>query len=265
MAGKNKNYTLGKGRVYFERFAANQLAATGVEEYLSQTPEFSYNVKATVLDHYDSDQGLKELDEEVTTQVDVTGKFNSDDMSMEKVALFLLANAVTETTITSGTGLSDTFASVKPGQFLQLGRTNGQPTGARNVTVTKVATVLAPTTALALNTDYTVDGPLGRVQMTDATTAIDTDGSDGIIVTYSITAGIREQVVSADSQVRGALRFVADNPVGDNRDFYFPLVNLTPDGDYALKGDDWQKMGFNFTTLKLGALERVYVDGRPAA
>lgn len=265
MAGKDKDYTLGKGKVYFERFVDGQTAATGAEVYLSQTPDFSYNVKATVLDHYDADEGLKVLDEEVTTQVDVTGKFSTDDITMEKVALFLLADGVTNTVITSGTGLSDTFPSVMPDMYLQLGKTQSQPTGARGVTVTKVATVLAPTTALVLNTDYTVDADLGRVYMMDTTTAIPDDGTGGIIVTYSVTAGTRTQTISADTQLRGAVRFISSNPVGDQKDYYFPLVNLTPDGDYALKGDDWQKMGFTFTTLKLGTLERVYVDGRAAA
>ena len=265
MAGKDKNYTLGKGRVYFEQFAEGQTVSTGAEDYLSQTTDFSFNVKATTLDHFDGDAGLKVLDEEVTTQIDVTGKFATDDMSMRKASLFLLADGVTETTVTSATGATSTFAKVVPGQFLQVGISAGQPTGARNITVTKVATVAAPTVALVVNTDYTVDTVLGRVQMTDTTTAVDADGSDGIIVTYSVTAGTREQVISKDSQVRGALRFVSANPIGDQRDYYFPLVNLVPDGDYALKGDDWQKMGFNFTTLKLGTLERVYIDGRAAA
>lgn len=264
MAGKDKNYTLGKGRVYFEQFASGATTGNG-EKYLAQTPDFSYTVTATVLDHYDSDQGLKELDEEVTTQVDVKGKFSTDDISMDKIALFLLADGVTTTIITSGTALTSTFPSVTPDTYLQVGKSTDQPTGARDVTVTKVATVAAPTVALTLGTDYTVDGPMGRVWMMDTTTSIDADGSDGIIVTYSVAAGTRSQVVSADQQLRGAVRFVSDNPVGDNRDYYFPLVNITPDGDYNLKGDDWQKMGFNFTTLKLGNAERVYVDGRAAS
>lgn len=262
MAGKDKDYTLGKGKVYFEQFADGATTGNG-EKYLSQTTEFSYNVAATVLDHYDADEGLKELDDEVTTQVDIKGKFSTDDISLEKIALFLLADGVTSTVITSGTALTSTYTSVTPDTYLQAGKSVGQPTGARNITVTKVATVAAPSVALVLNTDYTVDGPAGVVYMTDTTTAIDADGTDGIIITYNVAAGTREQVISKDKQLRGALRFRSTNPVGSKKDYYFPLVNLTPDGDYNLKGDDWQKMGFNFTTLKLGTGERVYVDGVP--
>lgn len=262
MAGKDKDYTLGKGKVYFEQFAAGETTGNG-EKYLSQTTAFSYNVAATVLDHYDADQGLKELDDEVTTQVDIKGKFDTDDISLDKIALFLLADGITETVVTSATALVSTYPSVTPDTYLQAGKSVDQPTGARNITVTKVATVAAPTVALVLNTDYTVDGAAGVVFMKDTTVAIAADGTDGIIITYNVAASTRQQIISKDTQLRGALRFRATNPVGTKKDYYFPLVNLTPNGDYNLKGDTWQTMGFNFTTLKLGVGERVYVDGVP--
>ena len=71
-------------------------------------------------------------------------------------------------------------------------------------------------------------------------------------------------MVSSSNSVYGALRFVADNPKGDNRDYYFPYVKLAPDGDYALKGDEWQQISFSFEVLKKASnIEAVYVDGRP--
>jgi hypothetical protein len=39
---------------------------------------------------------------------------------------------------------------------------------------------------------------------------------------------------------------------------------MSPDGDYALVGDDWQTMGFTFEALTKGSLASVYIDGRQA-
>ena len=57
---------------------------------------------------------------------------------------------------------------------------------------------------------------------------------------------------------------MSDNPKGANRDYYFPYVKLTPDGDYALKGEEWMQIGFSFEILKKADnIEGAYVDGRP--
>jgi hypothetical protein len=41
-------------------------------------------------------------------------------------------------------------------------------------------------------------------------------------------------------------------------------VRLSPNGEYALKGDEWQQMSFNLDIQKLNdTTESIYVDGRP--
>ena len=87
-----------------------------------------------------------------------------------------------------------------------------------------------------------------------------TDG-DALVVTYNVAAGTRNVVISKDNQLRGALRFISANAVGNQMNYFFPYVLLTPNGDYALKGEDWQQMGFSFTALKRDAsTERVYAE-----
>jgi len=44
-----------------------------------------------------------------------------------------------------------------------------------------------------------------------------------------------------------------------------PYVKLMPNGDFALKGDEWQQLSFNIEVLKKGTLEAVYMDGRAVA
>jgi hypothetical protein len=253
----DKNLVRGTGKLYFNPFAVGTTNPTG-EIYLAQSRELSYSLAAETLDHYDADAGMNVLDEQVQTKVDMTGKTSIEHISMENLAIFLQAAGVTTLTNTAGTGLTETF-TVKRGRFYQLGATNANPVGARNVTVTAVAISGTPV-ANTNNVNYIANGPLGRLQIVADAPGIADDAV--ITVTYNVAAGTQTMVISKDQQIRGALRFVSDNPVGDQKDYFFPYVNMQPDGDYALKGEDWQTMGFNFTALKLGSLERVYVTAR---
>lgn len=263
MAGANKNYVLGKGRFYFEAFAPGASTGAG-EELIAQTREGNFSIKSDVLDHYDADEGLNVLDEQVTTKVDVTGKFTTENITLDVMAKFLLANGVDTVTVTAATAATTTYTDVKLGRYFQLGKSSALPQGVRNVSNVTVK-VNASSTALANtgNQSFTVDAALGRIFVPANAVGI-VDGDD-LLITYDVAAGTRQMVVSKDQQLRGALRFVSANPVGGQRDFYFPLVNLSPDGDFTLKGEDWQAVGFNFTALKLDATtERVYIDGRAA-
>lgn len=253
----DKNLVRGKGKLYFNPFLVGTNTPTG-ELYLAQSRELSYTVAGETLDHYDADEGMNVLDEQVQTKVDITGKATVEHISLENLALFLQASGVTTTTVTSGTALTDTF-TVKRGRYYQLGATNSNPVGARNVTVTGI-TIASVAVNNANNVNYLVDGPLGRVFIAADAPGIADDAV--ITVTYNVAAGTVKSVISKDQQIRGALRFISLNPVGDQKDYFFPYVNMQPDGDYALKGEDWQVMGFNFTALKLGTQERVYVTAR---
>jgi hypothetical protein len=65
--------------------------------------------------------------------------------------------------------------------------------------------------------------------------------------------------IGSASQIYGALWFESDNPVGDNLNYWFPYVALRPNGNYALKGDAWQTLGFIGEALKRDpASERFY-------
>lgn len=263
MSGLNKNYTLGKGKCYFEPFV-NGVSANAGELYFSQTTDVGISVKADKLDHYDSDEGLNVLDEQVTVKVDVTGKFTTENITADVVSQFFLNGTVNKSVVTAATAITETFVA-KPGRFYQLGRSATMPSGVRGVTVTSVkkgttALTMAVLPAVQGTADVLVDPELGRIYLNPAITAV-VDG-DAIDVLYNVAAGNREVVISSSNQIRGALRFISANPVGGQRDFYFPLVNMTPQGDYALKGADWQKVGFEFSALKSGNLERIYIDGR---
>lgn len=262
MAGANQNLTLGKGKVYLELFDPGTTTGHG-EIYLAQTTEFSYNVATETLDGYDADEGLNVLIEQVTTQVDVTGSLQTQDISMEKINLFLLGSGVQNATVASATGSTQNLTDVRLGRYYQLGVGVGNPAGLPKCTVTQITKGGTPVTASGNWSQTAEDIALGRVFILSNAAGIAND--DDLVVTYNVAASSRERVISKDQQIRGALRFVSSNPTGTNRNFYFPLVNMSPDGDYALKGTEWMTMGFRFTALKKDAsTERVYVDGLPA-
>lgn len=69
-------------------------------------------------------------------------------------------------------------------------------------------------------------------------------------------------LIGKANAIYGAMFFEEDNGVGTNVNYWFPYVNLTPNGNYALKGDAWQTMGFTAEVLKRDDdTERLYIYG----
>lgn len=66
-------------------------------------------------------------------------------------------------------------------------------------------------------------------------------------------------LVGSAHQIFGSLEFLSDNAVGNNMNYWFPYVNLAPNGNFALKGDAWQVLQFTAAALKRdAATERFY-------
>jgi len=256
----NKNYTLGRGEVYIELYPANATIneyTKGLgERYIGNTPEFSTSQSSETLDHYDSDKGVKEKDASVQLSQDRTGSFTTDNINSDNTALQFLGTKATLTQV-SATGVTETLTAFKS-RYLQLGKSVSNPTGVRKTTVTGVTLAVGGTTVQQAG-NYEVDDELGRVYIPKGSTIGD---NIDIVVTYNVAASTRTQVVSSSNAIYGALHFIGRNPVGPNKDYYFPYVKIAPDGDYALKGDDWQTIGFTFDILKKGTMEAVYIDGR---
>lgn len=264
-----KNYTLGRGRLFFDRYSPAQVAA-GIgastvgegERYIGNTPSMAFASSEDTLDHFSSEGGIRVKDDSVSLQFDRTGNFNTDNIDKDNLVLLFLsdsAGSVTQAAITAATWT----VNASPGRFYQIGATPSLPTGVRNVSTVSVRKGAGFSTVVNAAGNYEIDEVLGRIYVLPGSTDIPADTP--IQVTYDGAAGTREQIVSKSQAIYGALRFVSDNPKGKNRDYYMPYVKLSPDGDYNLKGDDWQNMGFTFEVLNKGNLAGVYIDGRPGA
>lgn len=255
-ATPGKDYVIGKGRLFFDPFPTGTKTGTG-ELYFGNTPELSTSSDQETLDHYDADAGLNVKDESVTIEDNMTGQFVTDNISPDNVSLFF-GGERGMTTVTAATAVVETFTDVKLGRFLQLGAGALTPSGVRNVTnvVVKVGAVTVAATG-----NYEVDLELARIFIeSDAVGIVE---GDDVEVTYDIEAGTRDVIVGRGTEIRGALRFISANPVGTQKDFYWPYVKLVANGDFSLKGDEWLQIPFSFEVLKKDATtERVYIDNR---
>lgn len=261
------NLTLGRGELFFAPFAAGTTNPTG-ERYLGNTPEFNLTLEEEKLDHYSSDRGIREKDKSISLQVNRTGTLITDNIDPENVALFFFGSA-SALAVTGATVTDEAIASVEQGKYYQLGTTAANPSGARELDVhtagppaENIIVMDDATTTFVEDTDYTIDMALGRLYIVPGGAI--TDGTN-LEVSYKTKTSSRTRVISGSAPVEGALRFIAKNPAGEQFDYFFPHVSLSPNGDYALKGDEWQQIPFNVEILKKTGLEAIYMDGRAIA
>ncbi len=264
-----KNYTLGRGRLFFDRFSAAQIAA-GItastmgegERFFGNVPSIAMTSAEETLDHFSSTGGIRTKDDSVTLQLDRTGSFTTDNIDIQNLALLFLSDAPATVTQSSVTAATYTITAAKRGRFYQIGATSVLPTGVRKVSNILVHKGAGFSTLVAASGNYEVDEDLGRVYVLP--TSADIPDSTDIRITYDTAAGTRTQIISKSQSIYGALHWVADNPKGTNLDALMPYVKMSPDGDYNLVGDDWAQMSFTFEILQKGNLGGVYIDGRQA-
>lgn len=256
-----KNYVLGRGKLFFDPFAPGTKTKTG-ERYLGNTTEFNLNIESESLDHYDSDQGVRTKDDSVILELTRTGAMTTDNISEENVALFVLGD-VSDIDQAATSVTDEDLGVVVPERYYQLGASDTNPQGVRGVSAVVVTDNSATPVSAVAGTDYTVDLDLGRIYIMPGGLF---DGVKRALVDYSTAANTRKRVTtSAAASVEGAMRFIAFNAKGKQKDVYIPYVTLQPTGDLALKGDDWQNMAFAVEVGELSGLAAIYIDGRPVA
>lgn len=262
MAGsqdKINNYTLGRGELHFAMYKPGTTVPGG-ERYLGNSPELSYNATQETLDHYNSDRGVRVKDASVTLQQDYAGAVSLDSIDMANLAMFFLGDAST-LTVASRTVAAEPVNGVELGLSYQLGTSASDPAGVRQVSAVTVTNSTTAANVPVAGVDYVLDPVRGRLTVLESATKI--ANGDNLSIAYTVDASTREQVISKSKTIEGSLRYIANNPAGKNVDYFMPRVKLTPNGDFNIKGDDWQVLPFTLEILKKGALEAIYVDGQP--
>jgi len=251
----SNNLVLGRGKLYFDRFATGTQTKTG-ERYLGSTPAFSVSAETQELDHFSSEEGLQVKDESVTLRIDYSATLTVENIDQENLALFFFGTAE-NATISAATAQEDTFTAI-PGLFFQLGATPTKPEGVENVS-NVVVTGAGGTPTYVAGTDYVADLDEGFIEIVRGGGI---SSGTAIEVTYDVAAQTQERVISGSQLIQGALRFRSRNGVGGQRNFYMPKVTLRPNGEFALKGEEWQNMGFNIEILQAGTLANLFASGR---
>ena len=274
MPNYEPNYVVGRGRLYFNLFKKGSNTPVSGELYFGNTPELTLTADTETLDHYSSESGLRNLDASVLLEYTQGGNFTTDEINADNLALFFLGDK-TVVTQTQMTDRKETITLVQKGRYYQLGTDDITPTGVRNIdnfqiVVADAGTSIStgsgdistiPGTSALPDDNYEIDLATGRLYIEPDASAIGSGKTAA--VQYDVNAQARTTVIGKANMIYGALRFISDNPVGTQKDYFFPKVSLQPDGDYALKGDDWQVMGFTFRAMKLNSVtERAYIDIR---
>lgn len=260
------NYTLGRGKIYFGKFGDDGVTPIG-ERYLGNTPECSFTIEAETLDHFSSDDGIKEKDDSVPLSTTRTGSFSTDNIDPANLAYFFFGTddvlSVTGATITD-----EEIGPITQGMTYQIGTSPTVPQGQTNLTqhTAPSTDVIVQDEATGLITydagdDYTVDLNTGQITIVDGGAIAD---NTSILVTYKTTTQSIARVVSGSTPIEGTMRFVSNNPKGKLYDYFMPWVKITPNGDFALKGDEWQVIPFNLEILKKTGYEAFYITERAA-
>lgn len=137
------------------------------------------------------------------------------------------------------------------------------PTDGTTVTDNTATWEDAGTLTWVADTDYNLDAATGRIQILTA----DATYATPIHVDYTTAAATWDAIRSGSTaEISGAMRVIADNAAGPNRDWYFPSVTISPNGDLPVITDatEFISMQFNVEILKPANQEAIYIDGRPA-
>jgi hypothetical protein len=256
----NPNYVVGRGKLYFNKFLPSTKTLSGGSRYLGNSPELSLSQDEESLDHYSADEGIKIKDDSVALSNDQSGSFSLDDISSDNLALWF--RGAVESNVVAGGAVTDyPVAAAALGTYIQLGLTAGDPIGARNVSAVVIRNNDDAGAVVTLVGNYEVDAVTGRVYLLPD--AADITEGDELEIDYTAAAGTEELVVAAGTIIAGRLEFFSANAAGEQRDYIWPYVIIRPDGDFSLKGDDWQTMTFSLEVLKHNdSTERQYIVKR---
>lgn len=258
---EQQKYTFGKGRVYAS------LIVNGVKSrsrrYLGNSPQFNLSVESEKQDHINSDEGINQIDDSVITQITRTGTLVLDNINDENLALHQLAT-ISDFEQVGDPVIGEALGQAEPAMTYQLGETEDNPIGVRNVSSVTVTVGPAGTSSTATEgVDYTLNAELGNITIIEGGVI---DGQTEVEVDYTPAAGTRKRMVTgANASVELALYFESTNPKGPRRDVAMPKVTLSPSGEWALKSDDWQQLTFDVTVNQNAGQAAMYIDGRPAA
>jgi hypothetical protein len=253
-APNTRDYTLGRGRLYFGKHTSTgAVDADGLRD-LGNVPEMTTTIAVEDLTHQSSRSGLKITDARCTISQEIGLSFQLDEQNLTNMADWMSATVETfnnphDTTFAAADSIVS--ASIKLGRWYELKDDNGvrvYDLGATGLVYTLVEDPGGTPAALAAN-DYEIDLQMGLVRFLGTGTSTLPEASEiGFgITTGASTAQDLDQVNALKvSQVEGTLIFIQENACdSDNKTEYrFHKVTLSADGDLTGISDEIATMGF---------------------
>jgi hypothetical protein len=255
MAGRNlagtKNpddYLLGRGKAFFAPLDSNGLPRAF--RFLGNVAEFVLNVTTEELKHYDTTEGTKNLDKEISIsqEVNITN-LTLEEMNHQNLAELFLAGDSTTRTNKGDIGVISPSANLTvtdQGRHYQLFDTDtGRP--AADILANRIYDIgtvsIVPNgggSALVAGTDYTVDSTMGMIfvinggNMTAGDYDVTIAANSGAATTLDLGRALK------NSGVSGCLLFISYNAAdeGHLQEWNFHKVTLKAEGDLALIGDE---------------------------
>lgn len=280
------NFVLGRGRIYLARLDPST-KDPGAFRYVGASREFNLTAETETLEHTSSDRGVNEVDASVPIGVTRSGTMIFEDIVAENLAMFFFGSLQSDARAEDAAAALQTW-KLEDAQLkrvladgydadaeILIGATASNPVGALNVLEDNLAIAgrnsANPAVAVTLEkgTDWEiVDAMRGSIRLLDTAKTYQAAGDavlSEITVTYrrGARAGLHDQVVSGGTPFEGALRFVESNPEGGNDLWVIPQMEITPNGDLSLKGDDWRQVPFSIAVQKPANAEAVYINGIP--
>lgn len=259
------NIVLGSGHIYFDEFSSSG-KLTG-EVYLSETPGFEVAMASDSIDVDSSDTPFSEVIASIATKIARSATLTVKSMSADVYRLFLVGE-VSQNSVPSGASTNDPINNeqgVTKGKWYQLGISSTERTGTRNITSLNIHDK-GSTSPYTKVDDYIEDLSLARIYIVPGTAGAIADGTV-IEADFTESASTWEEISSQDTGIkRGAIRYIADNTFGENRDLYLPDVFLKPSGSLAFKSRDTvQEVSFDISISRPSdGSSAVYLNGRPA-
>lgn len=250
MIAKETALVLGSGEVYFDRFNNPTDKVGQGERYIGSTSSFVIERSFASSQVMKSFGGKRYVDREIFEQESAVVSITTDNLDEDNVALWMSSapSSVKSLALDSHT---ETIV-VRRGRSYQLGKSIN-PLGVKSLLrciVRRNATVIA-----ALN-NYEIDFEKGRVSI--AATAPDISNGDTLTFVIDARGQTRVSAASKAEEIVGSLRFVARNIVGPNRDAFFPMVSIRPDGANEKKSESWATLRYIATARFINRRSALY-------
>lgn len=253
MANTPTGHVYGSGELYFDQFEPGTRNLTG-RRYMAYTPNLAITAETENLDGFDPDHGIPEKVVTIQLSTNRTGSFTTESIDAHSIALFLFGSA--SAFEQDDTPVTEELFTVRTGLTYQLGGDVGHGMGVRNVTSVSLTDDDATPVPYTLNEDYTLDAAAGTFTWTGEDNA-------AVLANYTPVTETRELILSGTDVVEGQLFFKSFNQSGPQRDVLIPYCKLSPNGEWALKGTEFQQIPFNLEILRLSPdTPAVIVQGR---